>query len=112
MALRLRGIGTTTGDEFAGERVIDVGQVLRIGRAPENDWVVADPTCLARKKERWLTGERQQDVNVAVNDFETRDVANRAFETRVLIAANNERIDVISRHSCADVGVAPVDFFL
>jgi predicted component of type VI protein secretion system len=50
MALRLRGIGTTTGDEFVGERVIDAGQVLRIGRAHENDWVVADPTCQVSKR--------------------------------------------------------------
>lgn len=50
MALRLRGIGTTTGDEFAGERVVDPGQVLWIGRALENDWVVADPTYQVSKR--------------------------------------------------------------
>jgi type VI secretion system protein len=71
MALRLRGIGTTTGDEFAGERVIDVGQVLRIGRAPENDWVVADPTCLVSKRHCSISHQAGQFV---LNDLSTNGV--------------------------------------
>ena len=38
--------------------------------------------------------ERKQHVDVAVNDFETGDVTDGAFESRVLIAADDERVKV------------------
>jgi type VI secretion system protein len=71
MALRLRGIGTTSGDEFAGERMIDPGQVLRIGRALENDWVVADPTCQVSK---WHCAISHQAGRFVLNDLSTNGV--------------------------------------
>jgi type VI secretion system FHA domain protein len=71
MALRLRGIGTTTGDEFAGERVIDPGQVLRIGRSHENDWVVADPTCQVSKRHCAISHQAGRFV---LNDLSTNGV--------------------------------------
>jgi type VI secretion system protein len=71
MALRLRGIGTTTGTEFTGERVIDQGQVLRIGRALENDWVVADPTCQVSKRHCAISHQAGRFV---LNDLSTNGV--------------------------------------
>jgi predicted component of type VI protein secretion system len=71
MGLRLRGIGTTTGEEFVEERIIDAGQVLRIGRALENDWVVADPTCQVSKRHCAISHQAGRFV---LNDLSTNGV--------------------------------------
>jgi type VI secretion system FHA domain protein len=71
MALTLRGIGTTTGEPFAGERAIESGEVLRIGRALENDWVLADPTCQVSKRHCAVSHEGDRFV---VTDFSTNGV--------------------------------------
>src|SRR5436305_12397715 len=47
-----------------------------------------------------------------MDDFEAGDITNGTFKTRVLIATNDERVDVIRCHGCANVGVAAVNFFL
>jgi hypothetical protein len=44
--------------------------------------------------------------------FETRDVQNGTFKTRVLIAADDERVETRTLHSGTDIFVATIDFEL
>lgn len=71
MVLTLKGIGTTTGEPFADERVLEQGSVLRIGRAIENDWVLIDPTCQVSKRHCALSHESGQFI---ITDLSTNGV--------------------------------------
>ena len=71
MVLTLKGIGTTTGEPFADERVVERGQVLRIGRAIENDWVLIDPACQVSKRHCALSHEGGQFI---IADLSTNGV--------------------------------------
>ena len=57
-------------------------------------FLVADPAGFAGKNERRLAFERDDDVNVAMNDFESGGVEDRAFESGVLVAADDERVEI------------------
>ncbi len=72
--------------------------------------LVADPAGFLREDQRRLALQRDQDVDVAMNDLEARGVEDRAFESGVLIAANDERVDILLAHGGADVVVAALDF--
>jgi type VI secretion system protein len=80
MALVLQGIGTTKGEPFTGERVIEPGQVLRIGRSHENGWVLSDPTLRISKRHCALSHEEGRYIitdlstNGAFLDDETTPV--------------------------------------
>jgi type VI secretion system protein len=71
MVLTLKGIGTTTGEPFADERILERGKVLRIGRAIENDWVLVDPTCQVSKRHCALSHEGGQFI---ITDLSTNGV--------------------------------------
>jgi type VI secretion system FHA domain protein len=71
MILTLQGIGTTTDAPFGGERTIEPGQVLQIGRALDNDWVLADPSCQVSKRHCAVSHEGGRFV---VTDFSTNGV--------------------------------------
>jgi type VI secretion system FHA domain protein len=71
MILTLQGIGTTTDAPFSGERAIEPGQVLQIGRALDNDWVLADPSCQVSKRHCAVSHEGGRFV---VTDFSTNGV--------------------------------------
>ena len=47
-----------------------------------------------------------------MNDFESGGVENRALESSVLIAADDESVESRGLHAPADVLVAAIDFFL
>jgi len=71
MVLTLKGIGTTTGEPFADEQVLERGKVLRIGRAVENDWVLVDPTCQVSKRHCALSHESGRFI---ITDLSTNGV--------------------------------------
>src|SRR5580704_18026429 len=73
---------------------------------------VADPTGLPRKHQGGFAFERQHCVDVAINNFKTGDVQDSTFETRILIAADDERVETGTLHGSADVFVATIDFEL
>jgi hypothetical protein len=74
--------------------------------------LVANPARLARKHERGLAFEREQDVHVAVHDLESRHVEHRAFEPRILVSAHQQGIQIFLGHARAHVPVPTLDFFL
>ena len=45
-----------------------------------------------------------------MHDLEARGVEDGAFESGILIAANDERIDILLAHGGANVVVAALDF--
>jgi hypothetical protein len=47
-----------------------------------------------------------------MHNFKTGDVQDSAFETRILIAADDERVETRTLHGSADVFVATIDFEL
>jgi len=73
---------------------------------------VADPAGFTRKHQRGFAVERDENINVAVNNFEPRGVQDRAFEPRVLIAAYDEGVEVVLLHPRADILVPTFDFLL
>ena len=56
---------------------------------------VADPASFAREDQRGFAFERDDDVNVTMNDFESGGVEDRALESGVLVAADDERVEVL-----------------
>src|SRR5262249_7174137 len=75
-------------------------------------FLVADPAGFAREHKCGLAVHRNQHVYITVNDFETGGVEDCAFESSVLVAADNEGVEVLLLHSRANVFVAAIDFFL
>jgi len=80
--------------------------------ANEGGLLVANPTRFARENENGVAGKRNQDVHIAMNDFETGRVAHGAFESGILIAAHDQGIDLFGFHGRANILVSAVDFFL
>src|SRR5208282_58967 len=74
--------------------------------------LVADPASFARKDERRFVFEWEDDVNVTMNNLESRGVKDRALESGVLIAADDERIQTGGLHPRPNVFVTAIDFFL
>jgi hypothetical protein len=73
---------------------------------------IAYPTRFPRKYERWFTFQRNYDVYVPMNDFKPGNIEDRAFETGVLVAANDESVQVFTLHGITDILESPVDFRL
>ena len=69
--------------------------------------VLADVARLAREDDLRLAVRRQQDVGVAVDDLEAREVGDRALEAAVLAPGDDQRVELVLRHRRADVPVAP-----
>jgi type VI secretion system protein len=113
MVLTLKGIGTTTGEPFADERVLERGQVLRIGRAIENDWVLIDPTCQVSKRHCALSHESGQFIitdlstNGVFVDDESMPVGCGAI--RPLINGQTLQIGIYRFAVSVDTGEATVD---
>src|SRR4029077_2899161 len=57
-------------------------------------------------------GERDQHVYVAMNNLEVGYIANGAFKAGILIAADDQGVDLFDFHGRADIFVTPVDFVL
>ena len=74
--------------------------------------LVADPAGLLREDQHRIALQRDEHVDVAMHDLEARGVEDSAFEAGILIAADDERVDVLLAHGGADVGVAAGDFGL
>src|ERR1700675_1356788 len=74
--------------------------------------LVTDPASFARKDERGFVFERDDDVNITMNDFESGGVEDRALESRVLIAADDESVHAGGLHAGTNVLVPAIDFFL
>ncbi len=80
--------------------------------ANEGCLFVANPTRFTRENENRITGERDQHVDVTMDNLEVGNVAYRAFETGVLISADNQSVDLFGFHGRANVFVASLDFVL
>ena len=74
--------------------------------------VVADPARLAREDDRRVAVDRHDDVGVAVEDAEARQVADGALEARVLGAGDDDRVDAGRLRGLPNVGVALLDLGL
>ena len=74
--------------------------------------LVADPAGFAWKDERGIAVEREQHVNVAMDDFESGGVQDGAFETGVLVSADDKGVEIFRSHAGADVFITAVDFVL
>src|SRR5215831_1593155 len=74
--------------------------------------LVADPAGFAGKDEGGLAIERDENVDVTMGDFESGGIKDSAFESRILIAAYDESVEVLPLHPGADVFVAAVNFVL
>src|SRR5208282_405176 len=74
--------------------------------------LVADPARFARKNQRGLIFERDDDVYITVDDFESGHIKDRALKPRILIAADDERVQSGCLHARANVLVAAIDFCL
>ena len=88
-------------------RPVDELLPLDPGRA-----VLADVTRLGREDDRRLTVDRQQHVRVPVHDHETAQIRDRALEARVLVAADDHRIESVSLRGFAHEPVPPFDLVL
>src|SRR5258708_31190297 len=77
--------------------------------ANEGSFLVTNPACLARENENGIAGERNQHVNVAMNDFKTGRVAHGPLKAGVLIATHDEGIDLFRFHGRANIFVAAID---
>src|SRR6266436_5203533 len=80
--------------------------------ANEGSLFVANPTCLTRENENRITGERDQRVDVTMDNFEIGHVAHSAFEAGVLVAADDQGIDPFRFHGRANIFVAALNFVL
>ena len=80
--------------------------------ANERSFLITNPAGFARKNENGIAGERDKHVDVTVNNFETGGVPHGAFESGILIAANDQGIDLLGFHRGADIFVAAFDFCL
>src|SRR5262249_19643599 len=78
--------------------------------AHPGSFLVTDPPRLARENKHRIASEWDQHVYVAVHDLKTRRVSHGALKARILISANDQRIDLLSLHGGANVPIAPVDF--
>src|SRR5258708_9409370 len=78
----------------------------------EGSLFVADPTCLSRENENGIAGDRDQHVDVAMDNLEVGYVANGAFESGILIPAHDQGVDLFGFHRRADMFVTAVDFVL
>ena len=74
--------------------------------------LVPDPASFARKDERRFVFERDDDVNVTMNDFESGGVENSTLESGILIAADDESVQSSGLHAGTNVFVTAIDFFL
>ena len=72
--------------------------------------LVADPARLLREDQRRIALQRDENIHVAMNDLEARGVEDSAFEAGILVAADDERVDILFAHGGADVGVAAIGF--
>ena len=73
---------------------------------------VADPTRFGGKDDRQVALERQQDIGVAMDDQEAREVGDRALEARVLAAADERGVEAVALERRPDILVAPLDLAL
>src|SRR5262249_23505261 len=58
--------------------------------------VLADVARLGREDDRRLSLPRHEDVGVAVDDLETGEIGDGAFEARVLRAADERRVEPVA----------------
>src|SRR5262249_25305060 len=94
-------IGNPLAGNFGPDVVLDPGFDL-----------VADPAGFPGEDQGRFAFERQYNVNVTVNDFETGDIEHGPFEARVLVAADDQRVEACCPHGGADVFVTAIDFHL
>src|SRR5882757_7452507 len=57
---------------------------------------IAYPASLSWKYERWFAFQGNQNVNVSMYDFKPGNIKNCTFETGVLVAANDESVQVFT----------------
>ena len=74
--------------------------------------VLADVARLAREDDRRLAVDRKEHVGVAVHDHEAAEVRDRAFEARVLVAADDHRVEPVTRRRLAHEPVTAFDLVL
>jgi hypothetical protein len=74
--------------------------------------LVADPARLLREHQHRIASQRDENAHITMYDLETRGVEYGAFEARVLVAADDERVDALFAHRGADIGVSAIDFYL
>src|SRR5271166_981028 len=75
-------------------------------------FLVADPSSFAGKDKRGFAFERDDDVDVTMNDLESGGVEDGALESSILIPADHEGVQLGSLHPGTDVGISAIDFFL
>src|SRR5262249_26363417 len=73
---------------------------------------VADPARLAREDKRGFAVEREKNIDVAVHDLEARHIKDRAFESGVLVTADDQSVQPLGLHARANVGVTARNFLL
>ena len=66
---------------------------------------------LGREDDERLAVGRDDDVGVAMDDLEPRQVRDGALEPGVLAARDDERVELVRRHRRADVGVAAIQLY-
>ena len=69
--------------------------------------VLADVARLRWEDDERLAVRGDDDVRVAVDDLEAREVGHGPFEARVLAPRHDERVEVVRRHGGANVVVPP-----
>ena len=74
--------------------------------------VLPDVTGLGREDDRRVAFDRQDDVGVAVDDLEAREVGHLPLETRVLGAADERGVEAVAAERLTDPRVAAVDVHL
>jgi hypothetical protein len=65
-----------------------------------------------RENQGGLARQRKDYIYVSVHDLEAGNVKDRAFESGVLIAAYNERVQALPLHAGANVFVTAVNFLM
>src|SRR5258708_210626 len=73
---------------------------------------IAYPTRFPRKYERRFAIQGNQNVNVSMYDFKPGNIENCTFEAGVLVAANDESVQVFTLHGITDILESPIDFCL
>src|SRR5215467_896269 len=70
---------------------------------------VADPSRFPGKYQSRLAFEWKEHVHIAVHDLETRHVQHRAFKPGILVAAHEQRVEMVLLHPRTDVLIAAGD---
>jgi len=101
-----RGTGPLAGEPIGEPLARTLGEDLVVDPRRR---VLAHVARFGGEHDRRLALARKQDVGVAMNDHETRQVRHRALEPGVLGPAHDDRVEVVRVHCAAHGSVATLD---